>query len=207
MTWRSPTMLRVRLAVCLFGAALGACTGCGQPEAKVPAYDPEKAASDAFALYDTNKDGKLDAQELRKCPSLADGLSDLDKNNDKRIDRDELTDRLRALAESGAALFDVPAMVLRGGNPGGGVTVTLVPESFMGGVVQRATGVSADNGYVTFHTEGAPYPGVQPGFYRVELSRKEGDQEKMPAKYNTQTVLGRWISPTRRGRWEIRVED
>lgn len=200
-------MSRFRRATLVWALALSSCAGCSRPEAVVPPYAPEASAEQAVALYDANKDGKLDAQELRKCPALADGLADIDKNGDKRIDRDELTASLRALVENGGALFDVPAVVLRGGHPLEGVTVTLVPEDFMGGATHRATGVSADNGYVTFQTEGAPYAGVQPGFYRIELSRKEQDQEKMPPRYNTQTVLGGWVSPMRRGRWEIRIAE
>ena len=64
-------MKKLLMIVC--GLALLASVGCGLSKPKavdVPPYDPGKIASKAMELYDTNKDSKLDADELKACPGM-----------------------------------------------------------------------------------------------------------------------------------------
>jgi len=164
-------------------------------------------AQAVLALYDTSKDGRLDSQEARKCPSLADGFEFLDKNKDRYVDEEELTSAISTLTVGNVALVPENLLITRGGQGAGGIKVRLVPESFMAGSVKEAAGISNANGIVSFQVEGITHStGASPGFYRVELSQKDGDgPEKLPAMYNSQSVFGRLIRSERSERWEIRL--
>jgi hypothetical protein len=87
------------------------------------------------------------------------------------------------------------------GAPVGGVSIKFVPEEFMGGVIQEASDVTSLSGVcsptIPLEKRSAPDipPGIQLGFYKVVISKKEGDQELIPAKYNTETILGQQVSP------------
>ena len=84
----------------------------------------------------------------------------------------------------------------------GGVNVELDPEPFMLGAIKPAKGLTGSNGIATLRTEEAT-PGVQMGFYRVRIT---SPSEALPAKYNTETTLGRLVGSGRRGRWEIKLD-
>ena len=83
----------------LFGVALAGMialsfAGCGGGGTVPTAtYSPDNVAAEAMKMYDANKDGKLDAGELKKCPGLADSLAEIDTNNDKCIDTAEIAAR------------------------------------------------------------------------------------------------------------------
>src|SRR5262249_21344908 len=82
----------------LFGAGLAlflaGCSG-GQPAAvEMPAFSPEDAAGQAMAQYDTNKDGFLDDEELKRCPALRGAVSKIDKNGDGKLTKEEIVQRL-----------------------------------------------------------------------------------------------------------------
>jgi EF hand len=184
--------------------ALGAglVAGCSSRPAPpvMPAYSPADAARQAMAAYDKNKDGFLDATELEACPSLKSGLKTLDKNKDGKVSADEIESAVEAFQASGAALTAIPCRVKLDGNPLAEATVTLVPEAFMGSVLKPAKGISDATGNVVLQIEGQELPGVPFGFYRVEVSKKDAaGQETLPARYNTQTTLGRMIAPGGRG--------
>jgi hypothetical protein len=69
--------------------------------------------------------------------------------------------------------------------------VTVVPEKFMAPGVRPARGVTSAGGSCEFQIEGKEYPGLHPGIFRIEVSKKDaGGRETVPAKYNTQTTLG-----------------
>ena len=80
------------------------------------------------------------------------------------------------------------------GKPLDGAEVKFVPERFLGNRMIVATGKTDENGMarVSIPTSGQPSdpPGVPQGFYRVEITKPGLD---IPAKYNTQTVLGREV--------------
>ena len=86
------------------------------------------------------------------------------------------------------------------GKPIAGATVTFVPEKFLGENRMVATGKTDANGVATmshgqFDVLGWK-PAVVPGFYRVEIE-KQG--ERIPSKYNTDTILGQKSRRTQRG--------
>jgi hypothetical protein len=180
----------------LMGLALGLLSGCGGSDTLTPpSYSPERMAQDAMADYDTNHDGFLDAKELERCPALKGGLVAIDQNGDHRLSTDEIAARIRTYAESQVALEHVSCRLLLDGHPLQGATVTYVPEKFMGSSLRSATGVSNSQGGVGLITQGEKLPGVQPGFYRVQVSKKDaGGKETIPARYNQDTILGIEVS-------------
>ena len=158
-------------------------------------------AQDAMAEYDTNHDGFLDAKELERCPALKGSLVSIDKDGDHRLSADEIAERIRSYAESQLALEHVSCRLLLDGRPLQGATVTYVPEKFMGSSIRSATGVSNSEGGVGLITVGEKLPGVQPGFYRVQVSKKDASgKETIPARYNQDTTLGIEVSPRKKVR-------
>jgi hypothetical protein len=182
--------------------ALGLLSGCGGPDVlAVPSYSPERMAHDAMAEYDTNHDGYLDAKELERCPALKASLVSVDKDGDHRLSTDEITARIRTYVEDGVALKRVGCRVLLDGHPLHGATVTYVPEKFMGSVIQPASGVTNKKGEAALLTEGKKLPGVEPGFYRVQVSKTDASgKETIPARYNQDTTLGTEICPRLKSR-------
>ena len=61
----------------------------------------------------------------------------------------------------------------------------------MGSDAKAAVGTTNEGGAFEPITEGVPIPGVQPGVFRIEVSKKDpSGAETIPAKYNTETTLG-----------------
>jgi hypothetical protein len=162
-------------------------------------FSPRDATDQALAEYDANKDGALDAKELEACPGMLSALKRADKNGDGRLTADEITDRLTLFQQQGMQA-DVSVAATLDGRPLVGATVTLVPEKFMGPSVKPATAVTDNEGTGFFKTEGSEYVQVALGYYRVQVSKNVQGKEVIPAKYNTQTVLGQEISPDVEGR-------
>jgi hypothetical protein len=183
----------------LVALALTLLPGCGTGgDLKPPTYSPEAIAQEALAQYDSNHDGYLDAKELERCPSLKNSLPAMDSSG-KRVSADELAQHIRMYTDSQVALVQVGCKVMLDGRPLDGATVTYVPEKFMGSSIKSASGVSNKQGSVSLTAEGEKLPGVQPGFYRVQVSKKSPTgQETIAARYNQNTTLGIEISPHQR---------
>jgi hypothetical protein len=156
----------------------------------MPNYSPADAARQAIADYDKNKDGVLDAQELEFSPPLKSALKYLDKNRDGKLSTDEIADRLERFRGSGTAMLTVACLVTMNEEPLTEATVTLVPEKFMGPALKPASAVTDKTGRAIVQVQGAALPGVPLGFYRIEVSKKQGDRETIPAQYNSRTTLG-----------------
>ena len=80
--------------------------------------------------------------------------------------------------------------------PLAGATVKFVPEEFLGNEIQPSEGVTGEDGYAYLSVKVDPndpeaVQGVHCGLYRVEIT-KQG--VKIPAKYNTETILGQEVS-------------
>jgi hypothetical protein len=196
-----PTLLLVSLA-------LGMLPGCSAGDKlTLPTYSPEEAAKQVMAEYDTNHDGYLDAKELERCPSLKHSLESMDKNGDKRLSADEIAGRIQVYTDSQVGLKATTCHVRLDGKPLQGATVTYVPEKFMGSSIRPASGVSDQNGGVALTVEGEKLPGVQPGFYRVQVSKKNASgQETIPARYNQDSILGIEVYPRKTRKLGAREE-
>jgi hypothetical protein len=184
---------------------LGGCSGGGAPLSP-PSIAPEEAAKQALAEYDTNKDGFLDATELQRCPALKSALSVIDTNKDGKISAEELAARLAEFQKANVGVTGVPCRVFLDGSPLAEATVTLEPEKFMGPGTKSASGTSDATGSVVLRVEGVEVPGVQWGYYRVLVSRKDiGGKELLPARYNTATTLGQEVATSMRGGVSLRL--
>jgi hypothetical protein len=175
---------------------LAGCSG-GQPAAvEPPAFSPEDAAGQAMTQYDTNKDGFLDDEELKRCPALRGAVSKIDKNGDGKLTKEEIVQRLASIQATKAGLVGFPCQVLMNDSPFAGAKVTFVPEKFMGPNFKPASGVSDAEGNVQLTVEGLNAAGVQPGYYRIEVSKvNDAGKETLPARYNTATTLGQEVAP------------
>jgi hypothetical protein len=159
---------------------------------------PASAAAAALAEYDTNKDGALDAQELERCPALKSAVKQIDKNNDGRLDAGEIEARLASFQQRGVNVMAMSCQVLLAGEPLSGATVRLIPEKFLGDGIKPASGVTDAGGSAALTGEGLDVPGVHCGYYRIEVSKMDGGQEQIPARYNAQTTLGVEVAPDTR---------
>jgi hypothetical protein len=177
--------------------ALGTCmtVGCtGRPSRVVqPTLDPAGAAAMAMEDYDKNKDGVLEESEWS--PGLRGAVNmpvSIDKDGDKKLTPAEIQDRIQGMVDSKLGRTTFSCRVTMNGAPFPGATVKLVPERFIGPNIQPAEGKTDGTGFAMLTVAGAGnLPGVQVGIYRVEVT---SDATKVPAKYNTETILGHEIS-------------
>lgn len=199
----SPRICRAVLTalLALVLAVLPWTAGCSTSPAAVaaPPITPQEAGRLALAEYDANGDGFLDARELARCPALAHALKDLDKNGDKRISAEEIADRLAEFQASGVGLLGLPCRVQLDERPLEGATVTLRPETFMGGAIKPASGVSDVRGQVILKIADQSVPGTRWGYFRIEVSKKDASgKELLPSRYNSATTLGQEVRPGRK---------
>jgi hypothetical protein len=150
--------------------------------------------------------------------------STVDPANTGRITAEMITDRIKAWQASRLGRMSLRCMVTWNGQPLEGADVNFVPEPFLGPYMKTASGVTDQNGVAMLSIppgpEGGP-PGVPPGFYRVEITKpakaatpgrppkpaapgqladpgEPGQPARtglnIPAKYNTQTILGQEVA-------------
>jgi hypothetical protein len=172
--------------------------GCGgaptAPEVQAPPnYDPDALADAALAEYDANKNGALDGAELDASPALKGALAGIDTDRDGKLSKAELRARFAEYAAARTGSIGLTATVTLDGQPLIDATVQFVPEAFMASVLKEATGkTNGDGAASAFTAGGAQVAGLQPGFYKVRITRDGGAQ--LPARYNTQTTLGAEVS-------------
>jgi hypothetical protein len=172
-------------------ASLIGCMDSGAPKIPLPSLDPSGSGSAALAEYDANRDGAIAGAELEKCPGLKEGRNRIDADKDGRLTSEEIADRIGQVQSQKAGLAPLTASVTLDGKPLAGATVTFVPEKFMGSGVKPAVGTTDNGGTLEPKTEGVPLAGVQPGVFRIEVSKKDATgTETIPAQYNTHTTLG-----------------
>jgi EF hand domain-containing protein len=182
----------------LFGLLLVGC-GCSSVTMELPKWDPATATDRALSEHDSNHDGKLSREELKKCPGLSSAIADFDQDGDGSISGDELKSVLQGMKDDEAALVEVACVVTHNNKPLEGATVKFVPESFLGEAFEPATGVTARNGtaYPSVAEEKLPeeyrgrIQGVHVGVYRVEVTHPN---VAVPAKFNTQSGVGQFVN-------------
>lgn len=166
--------------------------GCSGRPARVvaPRIDPAAITAAVFDKADSDGDGRLVGSELATVPAIAAAASHLDSDGDKAVSREELLGWLTAVRDSRVAITAFETLVTQRGKPLVGATVRFVPEAFMGPGVRSAEGVTGDDGAAVVTIPDAKYPGVNCGFYRVEITGTGNDGRPLPARVNTDTTLG-----------------
>lgn len=203
------TKVAWRSAAC-FWLCTAILYGCSGRPSRVepPKLNPDAAAADALASFDSNRDGHLDSEELRACPGLKAGVGAVDTDRDGNLSAKEIADRIQQWSENKVALVAVNCSVVKNGRPLSGATVTFVPEKFLGPNIKPASGVSDSTGRVELAVSGVPVTALAHcGFYRVEISQKDGEKEMIPTKFNRDTVLGEEIAEGDKKRLEGYVFD
>lgn len=180
---------------------VGICaSGCVQRTKRINAAipDPESSGAQALALFDTNKDSLLSADELRQSPGLHTALARIDSNGDGQLTEAEIVTYFAAFADRTLRLVAIRCEVSMEKRPLPDATVTLVPEPFLGSATKSATAVTNASGLCRLQSEGAEYPGVQLGLYRITVTKRDprNDRELVPARYNTDTELAVEVSPS-----------
>jgi hypothetical protein len=148
----------------------------------------------------------------------------LDPARTGRISAEMITKRIKNWQANGLGPMSLRCTVKHNHRPLEGADVKFAPEPFLAPYLKTANGVTDQNGVamLTIETgpEGGP-PGVPPGFYRVEITKparpyrpaKPGRAAEngrraeppepaqpatqgldIPAKYNTQTILGEEVA-------------
>jgi len=161
-----------------------------------PAIDAKEAGKKAVAKYDADGDGAIGGQELDKAPALKAAIKNLDRDDDGKITADEITARIKDWQDSRVGLMSMACQVTLDGQPVQGATVTFVPEEFLGADIKPGTGVTDRNGIANLSIPPEPGEpgGMACGLYRVQVSLQKEGKELIPAKYNTQTTLGRELA-------------
>jgi len=187
-------------------AAFG-CFG-GPSRVHPPGISASAAGSGAMEQYDTDQDGTVKGPELEKAPSLKAAIKQLDANSDGGVSADEVSDRVGKWQESKVGLMSLACTVKLNGKPLEGATVTFDPEKFLGTEVKPATGTTDKNGIanVSIEVEKGEPGGVACGLYLVRISKQAGGTEVIPAKYNTETTLGKEVALDAEGMQEAMVE-
>ena len=150
--------------------------------------------------YDKNGDGVVSGAELDQAPSLKAALKNLDTNGDKGVSADEVAARVNAWKTMKAGVTSVRCRVIMDGEPLGGATVTFDPEPFLGDQVKPASSVTGMTGETmpNLKPEDRQNPkdsgGVQFGLYKVRISKVVNGKETIPARYNTDTILGQEVA-------------
>jgi hypothetical protein len=157
----------------------------------MPSYSPAQAGERALAEFDTNKDGSLDAAELARAPGLQAALPRMDASGDGLLTADEISSRVAAYHSARTGYMPLSLTIVQAGQPLAGAEVTLTPEPLLAGAVKPATGTTSASGVVAPKIEGSEFSGVNPGVYRVAVSKKDGaGRETLSEKFNTATTLG-----------------
>lgn len=181
---------------------LSGCGLIGEPKIDTVSFDANGMAEKAFAEYDLNQDGSIADEELKSAPSLNSALAEIDTDGDQKISIDEMVACITNWNEVGPGLQSVECEIAVDGVPLTGATVTLEPESFLGPEITAGTAITDESGVAYMVSEEAKakgFPeGMRLGFYKVKVSKLNGGEESVPAKYNESTTLGRAISPNDR---------
>ncbi len=122
----------------------------------------------------------------------------IDKNGDGQISKEEIESRVQQWIDSKVSILSFHCSVRLDGKPLEGATVRYIPESFMGGAVEEATGTTDASGAAVLAIDQEKLPahlkginGMRSGFYKIEITHPS---TAIPAKYNTATTLGQEVA-------------
>jgi hypothetical protein len=181
--------MRWLLLAVVVGSFAAGCSGGSLSEAPSATYDAAGIAQTALDTFDKNKNGRIEGTELDACPALKFELPAIDKNGDKSLSAGEIRQRVEQYASLGPVA--VTCSVTLDGQPLSGATVTFEPETFMGPSLKTATTTTGPEGVSgTLQIDGKSVTTLPPGLYRLRVTK---DGTNLPARYNTQTTLGREV--------------
>jgi hypothetical protein len=179
---------------------LAGCSG-GPGRVAMPSISASGAASEALELYDKDGDGFIADAELDAVPGIKAAMKTIDANSDGKVTEEEIAARIEKWQEFNAGVMAISCSFTLDGKPLAGAQVTFEPESFLGDELIAATGETSPSGTVApiipkdkRPTPDTP-PGMQMGLYRIRVTRNGGEGESLPARFNTETILGQQISP------------
>jgi hypothetical protein len=179
--------------------ALASCQR-GTATVKQPAINPATAGKLAMEQYDTNHDGKVDGEELDKAPALKAALPRLDTDGDGAVSADEVAARVNVWKGMQTGMTTVACHVTLNGQPLADAKVTLEPEAFLGDEIKTAFATTSQFGAAApnIPKDQRPDPklpgGAHFGLYKVRISKIVNGKETIPARYNTETILGQEVS-------------
>lgn len=172
--------------------------GCpkGKGRVEAPKLDADKMTDGAMSLCDANGDDLIDASEIKSSPALKFAKNDIDTDGDGKLSRAELAERFKIYVDVPSGAQGITMKVRQGNRNGEGfmdAKVRLVPEPFMEEFIEVGEGEVIDptTGYVQISSVPG-VPGVRVGMYRIEITH---DSRKVPAKFNTKTILGIEVPP------------
>ena len=181
----------------VYGSLVTLLIACNRDPAPVavPQVSPQAAGKQAVADYDQNADGVLSVDELSAAPALHANFLRLDTDKDGKLTAEEITTRVQAWHDIGLGMLAVPVTVTLDAAPLADATVTFVPESFLGSAYKSGSGVTKPSGETTVTLAEGDRPdtgvtGMPPGFYTVKISKFVSGKESLSAQYNTTSVLG-----------------
>ena len=200
MRWCQPVCVLVGLGL----AGCSSSSNTNPLESPAPKYDGNAVARAAITQFDKDGNGSLEPGEVSvACPALHQAFAAIDGNRDKKLSTDELVKRVEAYGAVTAGSVSVGVIVTVDGAPLEGATVTFVPEPCMGDALKPASAKTNVAGHCDqFTIDGKTYRGPPAGLYKIQVTK---DGTPLPARFNTQTVLGRDVYPDARA-GEVPVE-
>ena len=173
-------------------------TGCGGPAyLEQPDFDVVAIGNALLDAYDVDSDGLLSEAELKKCPSVLEGMKRFDSGGDQQVSPEEIAARVGVWSKGRVAVMRFEPRVLLNGKPLAGALVEFVPEPAMAGIIKPASGVTTRSGYaeIVIAAEDlphdTPYVGMHMGLYKIKITHPK---KKIPARYNTETELGQEVT-------------
>lgn len=181
---------------------LAATAGCSQHPSRVepPTINATEAGKLAMEQYDTNGDGIVGGDELQKAPSLNAAIETLDTDGDGAVSAAEVTARIESWQKTRVAVTTVSCKVSLNGQPLADAEVVFEPAEFLGDQIPKATGYTTRFGIADplVAKEDRPTPetppGIALGLYKVRISKNVSGTEQIPARYNSETILGQQIA-------------
>ena len=159
-----------------------------------PRIDPDPAASEAISLYDSDKDGSLNAAELAKCPGMLSEIKSYDTDANGLVSREEIAARIKDLRRHGVGLTRLNCDVTVNGKGIQDAIIEFEPEPYLGNEIKASQGVTDDRGVAQMAIPADQLPvdqqdlkAIHYGTYKVRITHPK---MKLPAKYNTETTLG-----------------
>ncbi len=175
--------------------------GCGSGPARIdaPSLSASRIAQAAIDQYDTDGDGTITGAELEQAPSLKASVASLDSDGDGGVSESEIAARVKSWMSSGLGLTAIMCKVTLDGRPLSGATVTFEPEEFQGEAVKPGVGETGTDGVASpsiakEDRQNPLFGGMSVGLYKVRISKPANGRETIPAKYNTETILGQEIA-------------